>query len=50
MFILNIAHSKEDLDKTVAALFDSVIAAQQDGILGELPSGDTGLWDLKKKN
>jgi len=50
MFILNIAHSKEDLDKTAAALFDSVIAAQQDGILGELPSGDTGLWDLKKKN
>jgi hypothetical protein len=37
-------------DKTADALFDSVTAAQQDGILGELPSGDTGLWDLKKKN
>ena len=50
MFILNIAHSKEDLDKTADALIDAVITAQQDGVLGKLPSGNKGLWDLKMED
>ena len=39
MYILSIAHTKEDIDKTVDALVDAIGAAMADGVLKDQPVG-----------
>ena len=39
MFILSIAHTREDIDSTVAALVRSIGEAMAEGAIGELPAG-----------
>ena len=39
LFILSIAHTKEDIDKTVNALLKAIGDAMTDGAIGKLPAG-----------